>query len=116
MMPSPTSRFSPLMHTTNYGSNEVQWLVEDYAELTYKRYLLGIMVRLLDLEVAMKKLSRPYYQAILLCGIAGYTTRNAGTFMGVSQTTMHIRYTKGLIELTEKMNGGKKSLRLGHST
>lgn len=111
MMQSPTSNYFPLTHTTNYGSGEVKWLVEDYAELTYKRYYLGILVRLLDLECALKKLSRPHYEAVLLCGMCGLTTRTAGTLTGVSHTTMHKRYQRGLLDLTDKINGGRKSLR-----
>lgn len=116
MMQSPTSNSFPLTPSmTNYGSGEVKWLVEDYEELTHKRHHVGILVRLLDLEIALKKLSRPYYEAVLLCGMAGLTTRTAATFTGVSHTTMHKRYTRGLLDLTEKINGGHKSLR-AHST
>lgn len=111
MMPSPTSRSFPPTSMTNYGSGEVQWLVEDYAELVHKKQHLGILVRLLDLDAALKKLSRPHYQAVLLCGMMGLTVREVEAITSVNYVTIHRRYHRAIAELTANINGGRTLLR-----
>lgn len=91
-----------------YSEEEVEAVVEGYDELTGLRHKSFIQVRLLDVELAMRKLSMPHRQAVMLCGLMGFTTRAAGGIMGVSSTTMHKRYRRGLRELVQILNGGKR--------
>lgn len=95
------------MGYSNYDLDEVTVLVEEYAELTFKRHKSAILVRLIDLERVLKRLSRPHYTAVLLCGMVGLTTRTAGTLVGVSKDTMHRRYQRGLREIVTYLNGGR---------
>lgn len=91
--------------TSNYSLEEVVVLVEEYVELSDRRYKPWLMVRLLDLERNLPRLSRPYMEAVFLCGMAGLTTRTAGKLVGVSHTTMQTRYWRGVRQLLMKMNG-----------
>ena len=91
-----------------YSDDEVEALVEGYDELRGKRHRVFILVRLLDLELALRRLSLPHRQAVLLCGMVGLTTRSAGKLVGVSATTMHKRYRRGLREIVNILNTGRK--------
>ena len=86
-------------------------LVEEYEELrevkdTGSRGRLHILVKLADLDKAVRFLGRKEYEAILLCGILGITMRTAGNMLGVSAQTMSNRYNRGLSSLARYLNGG----------
>lgn len=89
-----------------YSEEEVEAVVEGYSELDSVRYKPFIQVRLLDLERVLPRLSLPYRQAILLCGMVGLTTRTAGRLVGVSAKTMHKRYRRALREILRQLNTG----------
>jgi DNA-directed RNA polymerase specialized sigma24 family protein len=90
----------------NYTIDEVTAVVEGYAELTSLRYKPVIHVRLMDLEKHLKRLSRPYLEAVMLVGMNGIAERTAGRLVGASQPTMSRRYRRGIVELVKYMNGG----------
>ena len=89
-----------------YSEEEVEAIVEGYSELTELRFKSFIQVRLLDLERVLRRLSVPYRQAILLCGMVGLTTRSAGKLVGVSAVTMNKRYKRALQEILRQLNTG----------
>lgn len=93
--------------TSNYSLEEVTVLVEEYAELRDKRHKTSILIRLVDIQRAFRRLSKPYREAVLLCGMVGLTTRTAGVLAGVSKDTMNRRYHRGLREIVTILNGGK---------
>ena len=90
----------------NYTIDEVTALVEGYSELTSLRYKPVIQVRLMDMDKQLKRLSRPYLEAVLLVGMVGIAERTAGRLVGASQHTMSRRYRRGILELVKYMNGG----------
>lgn len=92
--------------SNNYSEDEVRVLVEDYAELYGLRHKAFIMVRLLDLMRAMKRLSPPHLEALFYIGLAGLSLRQAGEIAGVSHDTMWRRYSRATRELVRYMNGG----------
>lgn len=94
-------------HQSNYTLDEVEALVEGYAELRYKRSALWLLVRLADLDMSLKLLPPKEYQAVLLIGLLGLDTRWAGSELGVSHDTMWRRYRRGLEWLCNHLNGGK---------
>lgn len=86
-------------------------LVEEYEELresrdTGSRGKLLMLVKLADLDRAMKFLGQKEYEAILLCGMLALTMRTAGNLLGVSAQTMSNRYNRGLSSLARYLNGG----------
>lgn len=94
----------------NYSYDEVVVLVEEYESLNALRATRpGIQIRLMDIDRALRKLSRVYRVAIFLCGIYGITSRSAGKLVGVSHVMMRRRYLKGMDALYEIINTG------GHS-
>lgn len=87
-----------------YTLEEVTVIVEEYAELRYKKHRPFILVRLMDLERVLRRLSPKHRAAVLLCGMVGLTTRTAGVLAGVSKDTMHRRYQRGLGEIVMHLN------------
>lgn len=90
----------------NYTVEEVAAIVEGWEELTALRYKPGIHVRLMDVEQAIKHLSLPHHQAVLLVGMAGVAERTAGVLVGASQPTMSRRYRRGIEDIVKLLNGG----------
>lgn len=94
----------------NYSYDEVVVLVEEYESLNVLRANRpGIQIRLMDIDRALRKLSRVYREAIYLQGMYGITSRAAGKLAGVSHVMMRRRYLKGMDALYEIINTG------GHS-
>lgn len=96
---------NPLPTTPNYSLEEVEALVEGYAELDPLRVRLWILVRLCDLDLAMRRLSPTHYKAVLLVGLLGVDIRTAGSELGVSHVTVWRQYKRGLERLTNLLNG-----------
>lgn len=95
----------------NYSDAEIRQLVEGYDELLELRSTSSergilILVKLADLSLAVRRLSGKEYEAILLCGMIGLTTRTSGKLLGVSAQTMSNRYNHGLRSLARYLNGG----------
>ena len=96
---------------SNYSTGEIRVLVEEYEELrerkeTGSRGRLLILLKLADLDKAVRVLGRKEYEAVLLCGILGLTMRTAGNLLDVSAQTMSNRYNRGLVSLARYLNGG----------
>lgn len=87
----------------SYSSEEVEALLEGYIELD--RNKLWILVRMADLEKHLSKVPPKYLEALFLLGIMGCSTRMAAEMSGVSHSTIWVRYTRGVMYLTEKLNG-----------
>lgn len=93
-------------HSSNYSFDEVEALVEGYTELQPVRHKLPWLVRLCDIDIALRTMPPKEYQATLLIGLLGFDTRTAGRLMGASHVTMWKRYRRGLQWLTSYLNGG----------
>lgn len=81
-------------------------MVEEYESLK-EIPRLWILVRLMDLRSAVKRLPEPLLLALIVCGIIGYTIRDTERILGVSKSTAHRRYLLALSLLTTTMNGGE---------
>lgn len=98
----------------NYSNREIKWLVEDWEEL---REIRGtdsdgrvlLLVKMADVSRCLPRLSRPYREALLLCGMYGISTRTAGELVGVSAVTMNKRYKRGLESLSRYLNAVQRS-------
>lgn len=91
----------------NYNEDEVRVLIEDYEELDALRATRSfILVRLMDIDRALKVLPPKEREALLLCGQIGLTMRTAGAILGVSAQTMSNRYNHGLGNMARFLNGG----------
>lgn len=88
-----------------YSPEEVRVLVEEFQELN-ERPRLWVLVRLLDLKIALRRLPEPLLLAVIVCGVLGYTVRETERVLGVSKSTAQRRYIRGLELLTTTMNGG----------
>lgn len=93
----------------NYTVDEVEALVEGYSELAPVRHKLKWLVRLCDLDIAIRLMPPKEHQAMLLIGLIGLDTRSAGEALGVSHTTAWKRYRRGLEWITLYLNGGATS-------
>jgi DNA-directed RNA polymerase specialized sigma24 family protein len=93
---------------TNYDQGEIRVLVEEFEELEChvgtEPSRLSLLCRLLDIEGAITRLGPKEYQAVLLCGQLGVSTRTAGNLLGCSAATMHRRYERGLEMMTTDLN------------
>lgn len=90
-----------------YTEDEVEAIVDGYAELTGYRQKPYLQVRLLDVERGLRRTSLVYAQAMFLVGMLGLSLREAGKVLGVSKDTVYRRYSRGIQELTRKLNGGR---------
>jgi DNA-directed RNA polymerase specialized sigma24 family protein len=91
----------------NYSLEEVEALIEGYADLEPVRYKLKWLVRLCDLDIAIRQMPPKEYQAVLLVGLLGLSVRAAGSDMGVSPQKMWRRYRRGLEWLVNYLNGAR---------
>jgi DNA-directed RNA polymerase specialized sigma24 family protein len=102
---------TPRRWIRNYSDGEIRVLVEEYEELresrdTGSRRQLLMLVKLADVDNALRFVGRKEYEAILLCGMLSLTMRTAGNLLGVSAQTMSNRYNRGLKSLARYLNGG----------
>ncbi len=89
----------------NYSSAEIEAVAEGYEELREHPNKGWIHVRLIDLWRAYYRLSKEQRQAVLLCGMMGYSTRQASAVLDVSHTTVAKRYALGLDAMKSYLNG-----------
>lgn len=102
---------TPRRWRTNYSDAEIRELVEGYEELreiksTGSNRGILVLVKLADLEKAIRSLNPREYEAVILCGMIGLTMRVSGKFLSVSAQTMSNRYNRGLRSLARYLNGG----------
>jgi DNA-directed RNA polymerase specialized sigma24 family protein len=102
---------TPSRWRSNYSDAEIRSLVEGYEELrefvdTSSSRGILFLVKLADLSIALRCLSPKEYEAILLHGMIGITTRTTGKLLGVSAQTVSNRYNHGIRSLARHLNGG----------
>jgi DNA-directed RNA polymerase specialized sigma24 family protein len=88
-----------------YSEAELEAVVEGYEELREHPNKGWIHVRLIDLSRAYHILAPEQRQAVLLCGIHGYSTRQAGKLLELSHSTVARRYAAGLDAMKSYLNG-----------
>ena len=89
-----------------YDMAEVEALVEGYDEWTFYRSRPFILVRLADVDMSLHQLTPTYREAVVLAGVCGLSLRDCAERIGVSKSTVHRRYRRGLEALCTAMNGG----------
>ena len=100
-----TPEVGVLSRKANYSADELEAVAEGYEELREHENKAWIHVRLIDLSRAFNYLSREQQQAVLLCGMMGYSTRAASPLLDVSHTTVAKRYAAGLGAMQSYLNG-----------
>lgn len=91
--------------SANYTTEEVEALIELKAELDPTAMKLAWLVRLWDLDTAIRRMPPKEYQAMLLIGLIGIDTRTAGTALGTSNVTVWRRYQRGIEWIVNYLNG-----------
>jgi DNA-directed RNA polymerase specialized sigma24 family protein len=86
--------------------DEIEAVADGYEELREHDNKAWIHVRLIDLWRAVNYLSREQQQAVVLCGMMGFSTRQAAPLLEVSHTTVAKRYASGLGAMRMFLNGG----------
>lgn len=79
-----------------YSEEEIEALIEGYAELVYKKSRPAILVRLADIDRAMSALNRRERETVFLTGVVGMTNEAAGSLLGISESAVRKRYRRGL--------------------
>lgn len=91
----------------NYERHEIAALVEHYAaakSLALQSVRQGLMVRLIDIDAALAKLSPTAFDTLTLVGRKQLTAEEAGLEIGVDESTIRRRYAKALDEVLRYMN------------
>ena len=94
-----------LRRSSNYNVDEIEALIELYSELDKTTLKLNWLVRLWDLDIAIRNLSPKEHHAVLLVGLIGLDVRSAGRALGCSHDTAWRRYKRGLESITNFLNG-----------
>lgn len=93
----------------NYAVEEIKALIEGYRPLreavSASPRRLWLLVRLIDLDEAIDTVPLLTRQALVLCGVHGFTRQEAATLVGVNEKTMDRRYSAGLSAMAEWLNG-----------
>lgn len=94
----------------NYSENEVQALVESYAELKElrdtTRARLRYVLSLADLGRALDRLYLDYWAVVLVHGLLGYSQYETAHMLQISQSAVSKRYRRGIAESTYWINNG----------
>lgn len=98
------------MARADYSAPEVKALIECYTEIREMRDTapsrLKHLVRVADLDRAIRYMPPKEYQAVLLYGLLGHTVRDAEQLLGVHKSTLQDRYDRGIEWLTTYLNEG----------
>jgi hypothetical protein len=89
----------------SYDENEVHALIDNYLGLRYLKHRPSIHVRLMDLEVAIGRLPRPLFEAVLVYGLLRFTSRAAGEALALSDYAVRKRYREGVEHILYSLNG-----------
>ena len=91
----------------NYTEEEIEALVEGYAELMHRKSRPSILVRMADIDRALRVLNRRERDTVFLTGVIGLTNELAGQILGVSESAVRKRTRKGLETIFHFLNGGE---------
>lgn len=95
---------------TNYSPEAVAGLVTEYAKrratADVTRRGLFYLVQLIDLDRAMARLPRKYWEVVLLHGLIGFDQFQTARLLQISQTAVSKRFRQALEELHYLINGG----------
>jgi DNA-directed RNA polymerase specialized sigma24 family protein len=95
---------------SSYSEKQVRELVEGYAELEALKDTNGpgliALLKLADLDRALKQLALKYREVVLLHGQLGLPQEAAAQELNISQPALGKRYRHSLEELTWLINGG----------
>ncbi|HWV46078.1 MAG TPA: sigma factor-like helix-turn-helix DNA-binding protein [Nitrospira sp.] len=104
-----------LLNKVGYSRKRVRYLSEGYRSLRHMKDTkpgrpLSLLVELVDLDIAQQYLTDDEYVTWLMCGICGYTTREAAEFLGVSHMTVSRRYDRAIEVLKSVMNNDDQAM------
>lgn len=88
-----------------YDERELIALLDNYMVLRYMKHRPTIHVRLMDLEVAMRRLPRRQFEAVLVYGILRFAGRAAGSALHTSEREVKRRYRHGIEQMLYTLNG-----------
>lgn len=91
-----------------YTRREVRRLLRGRLTLRESRDNKDVLVRLLDLDSALRRLMREYpreAQAVVACGLFQIQFRDAEVLIGEDHVTIYEWFTSGIAHLTDWMNG-----------
>lgn len=88
-----------------YSENELIELVDNYMVLRHMKHRSSIHVRLMDLEVAMRRLPRRQFEAVLVHGILRFRQEIAAESLHLSQQAVSKRYRQGIEQMLYTLNG-----------
>ena len=91
--------------TANYTYEEVEALLDLKVELDPTALKLAWLVRLWDLDTAIRRMPPKEYQAVLLVGLIGLDVRTVGKALDCSHTTAWRRYQRGIEWIVNYLNG-----------
>lgn len=89
----------------SYTEEEIEALIEGYAELMYKKHRPSILVRLADIDRALRRLNQRERAAVVLTGIIGLTNEAAGQLLSISEAAVRKRYRRALEAMYVFLNG-----------
>lgn len=89
----------------NYSYEEVRALVENYDGLAHLKGKRWLFPRLVDLEVAVKRLTDKQREVVVLYGMIGLSQDEVGEILGIAQQQVSRRYLRALVSLTKTING-----------
>jgi DNA-directed RNA polymerase specialized sigma24 family protein len=79
-----------------YTEAEIDCLVENYMEYISLKHKSFILLRLLDLQVAMRQLPMVLREAVVYVGVLNYSIEEAAEYFEVSKSTILRRYANGM--------------------
>ena len=88
-----------------YTEKEIEALLEGYAELLYKKHRLAVLVRLADIDRALRILNRREREALVLTEIVGHTNEAAGRLLGISEAAVRKRARRAVEAIYDFVNG-----------
>jgi hypothetical protein len=91
----------------NYTRHEMAALIERYAlavSMVNSSTRQALIVRLMDIDAALARLSPPEFEALTLVGLKQLTAQEAALAVGVDESTIRRRRDRGLDDLVRYVN------------
>ena len=97
------------MRRSKYTENAIKRMIENYSALkaaagTQPGRPLDTLVRMADLDRALDRLPMDLWRVVLVHGLIGVPTREAGVELQISHTAVGKRFQRGIEELYFYMN------------
>lgn len=98
------------MSSIEYSPGAVRFLIENYRQVCERRDTtpsrLEALVQIADVDSALRFLSDPHYEVVLLHGLIGLTMEQTGIALEITKQAVSKRYALALEDMHFLMNGG----------